>query len=274
MSTEALFELDLTDGPALTLHERASGHVAERYPWDSLEPSRYPAALLERARYSWTLRALNEFGSATVMGQLVQVMGEARVPLDLWSLAARFPAEEIHHVELCARMAMRLGGGTRLSYSPGAFAVAFDPSLTWLQRASELIVRVCCVGETLSFALLSGCLRATAHPLTRAVLTTLVQEEALHGRLGYLYLDWLAPDLDAAEKDRLGRVAREALEAQAPLWEKLRSTTKDGVTSEGFLLEHVTELGWMESRDYVTVSQETAETQVRAPLLRHGIRVP
>lgn len=47
-----------------------------------------------------------------------------------------------------------------------------------------------------------------------------------------------------------------------------------GVTSEGFLLEHVTELGWMESRDYVTVSKETAETQVRAPLSRHGIRVP
>ncbi|TSC25216.1 diiron oxygenase [Corallococcus sp. Z5C101001] len=269
-----LFEIDLTDGPALALHERASGNVAERYPWASLEPSRYPPLLVERARHSWTLRALNEFGSATVMGQLVQVMGEARVPLDLWSLAARFPAEEVHHVELCARMAMALGGGARLAYDPASFAVAFDPSLTFLQRASELLVRVCCVGETLSFALLSGCLRATSHPLTRAVLTTLVQEEALHGRLGFLYLEWIAPELGAAEKERLGRVAREALDAQAPLWERLRSTTKDGVTREGFLLEHVTDLGWMESQDYIAVSRETAETQVRAPLLRHGIRVP
>ncbi|CAM3171459.1 diiron oxygenase [Corallococcus sp. ZKHCc1 1396] len=269
-----LFEIDLTDGPALTLHERATGDLGQRYPWASMDPSCYPPLLVERARHSWTLRAFNEFGSATVMGQLVQVLGEARVPLDLWSLAARFPAEEIHHVELCARMAMSLGGGTRLTYEPAAFAVAFDPSLTFLQRASELIVQVCCVGETLSFALLSGCLRATSHPLTRAVLTTLVQEEALHGRLGYLYLDWIAPELGPSEKERLGRVARRTLDAQAPLWEKLRSSAKDGVTREGFLLEHVNALGWMESQDYVAVTHETVEAQVKAPLLRHGIRVP
>jgi hypothetical protein len=269
-----LFEIDLTDGPALALHERASGNIERRYAWDTLDASRYPPALVERARHSWTLRAFNEFASAIVMGQLVQALGEARAPLDLWSLAARFPVEEIRHVELCARVAMCLGGAARLVYEPESLAVAFDPSLTPLQRANELIIRMCCVGEALSFPLLSGCLRAAAHPLTRAVLETLVQEEALHGRLGYLYLDWVSPELTLAEKDRLGRIAGEALEAQAPLWERLRSETHEGVTSEGFLLQHVNELGWMESREYAEVARRAVETQIRQPLRSHGIHVP
>jgi hypothetical protein len=73
---------------------------------------------------------------------------------------------------------------------------------------------------------------------------------------------------------RLGRIAKEALDSQAPLWERLRGETHEGVTSEGFLLPHVNELGWMESREYAEVARRAVETQIRQPLLSHGIRVP
>jgi hypothetical protein len=57
----------------------------------------------------------------------------------------------------------------------------------------------------------------------------------------------------------------------APLWERLRSRVTDGVTSEGFLLEHVRELGWMESSDYAKTAREAVRREIIQPLARYGI---
>lgn len=268
-----LFEIDLTEGPASVLHRREFGDLDVAYPWDALDPSRYPPLLVERARIGWTENAFNEFCTAVAMGQLIQALGQARVPLDLWSMACRFPSEEILHVELCARVAMRLGGGAPVRYDPRSLQIALDPSLTPLQRANELIVRLCCVGEALSFPLLSGCMRSAAHPLTRAVLTKIVQDEALHGRLGFLYLDWIAHEFSPSERERLGRIARETIDEYAPLWKRLRSRVVDGVTSEGFSIDHVRELGWMDAESYAALAEASAEDAVAAPLARFGIVV-
>jgi hypothetical protein len=268
-----LFELELTEGLALTLHERALDHIEKRYPWESLNPEKYPALLVESARVGWTENAFNEFSTAAAMGQLIQALGQARVPVDLWSLACRFPLEELLHVELCSRVAMRLGGGAPMVYDPAHLKVELDPSLTSLQQANELIVRLCCVGEAVSFPLLSGCMRSAAHPLTKSVLTKIVQDEALHGRLGFLYLDWVGPELSLGERSRLGHVAKRTLEEYTPLWDRLHSRVVDGVTSEGFLVEHVNELGWMESHRYGELARDSVERCVRGPLAKHGIRV-
>lgn len=268
-----LFEIDLTDGPALAIHERELGHIEHAYPWHELDPTRYPPTLVERARLAWTENAFNEYCTAVAMGQLIDALGRARVPLDLWSMACRFPLDEIIHVELCSRVAMCLGGGAPLTYEPDQVGFELDPSLTPLQRASELVVRLCCVGEAISFPLLSGCMRSASHPLTKAVLTKIVQDEALHGRLGFLYLDWIAGELDPVERDRLGLAARETLREYEPLWERLRSRTVNGVTSKGFQLEHVHELGWMEAQAYKELALDSVERSIREPLLKYGIRI-
>jgi hypothetical protein len=242
------------------------------YPWDTLDPARYPPELVRCARRSWTENAFNEYCTFTAMGQLLQALGEAQAPVDLWRMASRFPGEEVVHVELCARLAERLGGLWDRRFDPAALAIPLDPSLTPRQRALELTVRLCCVGEAFSLPMLAGALRSASHPLTRAVLTTIVDEEALHGRFGFLYLEHAATDLPAAERDRLGRAASETLRTYAPLWEKLQSRVVDGITSEGFLLDHVRELGWMESTAYRALALATIERSVRAPLARFGIR--
>jgi len=269
-----LFEISITDGPAAVLHRREFGDLDTSYPWDELDPSRYPPLLVERARIGWTENAFNEYCTAVAMGQLIQAMGQARVPIDLWSMACRFPSEELLHVELCARVAMRLGGGAPLRYDPASVEIPLDPSLSPLERANELIIRLCCVGEALSFPLLSGCMRSAAHPLTRSVLTTIVKDEALHGRLGFLYLEWIASELSAAERDRLGRVARSTLDEYAPLWTRLRSRVVDGVTSEGFSIDHVRELGWMDAESYTALAHRSVEESVTTPLAKFGILVP
>jgi hypothetical protein len=250
-----------------------AGPPAREYPWDTLDPTRYPAELVRRARRSWTENAFNEYCTFIALGQMLQAMGEAQAPLDLWRMASRFLEEEILHVELCARMASQLGGLWPRTFEPDAIALPLDPSLTPRQRAAELVVRICCVGEAFSLPMLSGAMRTAAHPLSRAVLTTIVEDEALHGRFGYLYLAWAEAEWTPAERDRLGQAASSALATFAPLWQRLTSSVVDGVTSEGYRVEHVHELGWMESTAYRALALETVERAVRGPLAKLGVEV-
>jgi hypothetical protein len=122
--------------------------------------------------------------------------------------------------------------------------------------------------------MLTGCLRSASHPLTRGVLERIVRDEAPHGRFGWLYLEWLAEDLDDAERRRLATIAVDTLRVYEPYWKRLRSRVRDGVTSEGFRVEHVTALGWMESQAYATAAREAVRDEVVAPLARFGIEIP
>jgi len=58
---------------------------------------------------------------------------EARAPLDLIGVASRFPLDEMVHVELCARMAMELGGGTEIVHAPDELILDGDPSFSPLK---------------------------------------------------------------------------------------------------------------------------------------------
>ena len=265
------FQVHLVAGDAKILAAR--GHEARDYPWETLEPTRYPVELVRRARASWTENAFNEHSTLVAMGAMLQALGEAQAPVDLLRMASRFPEEEVLHIELCARVAERLGGLTPRVFDPGSIVPALDPSLTPRQRATELVVRICAVGEAFSLPMLAGALKSAAHPLTHAVLSTIVEDEALHGRFGHLFLAWASPDLRPAERDRLGRIATETLATYAPLWQRLTSHVEGGVTREGFLIEHVHELGWMESTAYRALALDTIERAVRVPLARFGIDV-
>jgi hypothetical protein len=223
MAQQALFEIDLAGGRAQRTYAKllapVVGNLDRDFPWDALDPSHYEPQQLERARASWTNGAFNEFCTATAMGQLVEIMGRANVPLDLWAIAASFPLEELLHVELCSRVTMRLGGGVPIVYDPDDLVLSFEPGLTPLQRANELIVRVCCVGEVFSLPMLVASMRAATNPLIRAVYEQIVRDEAMHGKLGWMYLDWIAPSLDDDERARLGRAANDTAAGMRRLWE-------------------------------------------------------
>ncbi|MEO7330868.1 MAG: hypothetical protein ABI193_20000, partial [Minicystis sp.] len=75
------FRVTFTSGAA---RAREAGALAPReYPWDALDPGRYPAELLRRARRSWTENAFNEHCTFIVLGQMLRALGEAQAPLDL-----------------------------------------------------------------------------------------------------------------------------------------------------------------------------------------------
>lgn len=268
----ASFELSWLGGAA-ERHARRRRSGIDDLPWGTLEPTDYPPELVERARLSWTQGAFNEYCTAAAFAELTGALLAANAPIDLVAMAGDFVADEMVHVELNARVAMELGGGAPVSVDFGALTPTPRRGLSPIQRASELCVRTCCVGEAFSVPMLVGTLRAAAHPLTRAVLQRIVKDESPHARLGWLYLGWIAEGLDARERRRLGRIAESSLAEYAPYWRSISSTAIDGITSEGFQLAHVHELGWMEAQAYAAGARHAVRTEIVEPLARFGIPV-
>jgi hypothetical protein len=140
-------------------------------------------------------------------------------------------------------------------------------------RAAELAVRYCCVGEAFSVPMLAGTMRAATHPLTRAVLERIVQDEAPHAQLGWLFLEWADGWLDDEQRSALAGVALDALMSYLPAYRDLRSKRDGEYTSEGYRLSDVHALGWMDSEAYAALARESVLHDVVAPLGRRGIAV-
>ena len=251
--------------------EKIFGDLESAYPWDSLNGEDYPEELRQRGRIGWTENALNEYCAAAAMGQLITALIEVKAPVDLIALASRFPSEEILHVILCARVAMRLGGGAPIVYDPESLAPPISRDLSPLQRANELVVRMCCVGEAFSFPMLRGSMQAATHPLTKAVLTRIVADERQHGLLGWRYLEWAQPRLDEDECLRLATIANETALEFTEFWERLQPGIEayEELDESGRKQYH--DMGWMAPSAYTELAQKTIREEVFGRLNDFGI---
>ena len=262
------FELEWMGGAAERGFRRARPFVDD-LPWDALDPRAFPVALVEAARVSFTEGAMGEYTTAAYFAALLRALLEARAPIDLIGMAGVFVSDEMLHVELNARLAMALGGAAPLLVDFEeliADASDTDPIL----RASALAVRVSCVGESLSVPLLAASASVATNPLVRAVLSRLARDEAAHARLGWLWLEHISPELGDDAKQMLARVALAEIEDQRDNWRNLTSRVRDGVTSEGFRVEDVHALGWVDSEAYA-VRAEQAVRDVIARLARYDV---
>jgi hypothetical protein len=267
------FELEWLGGAA-ERHFRKVRPGIDELPWGTLDPGAYPPVLVDRARLSWTEGAWREYCTAAAFAEVQHALLACAAPVDLVGMAGDFVADEMLHVELNARMAMELGGGAPLLADFDRLTPPIAPDLPAIARAAEAVVRTSCVGEALSVPLLAATRKAATHPLTHAVLDRIVRDESRHARLGWLFLEWAGDRLDAAERERLASVALAALRDESSTWRGLTSRVQDGVTSEGFLLAHVHDLGWMVSDAYVAEAERAVRLDVIAPLARFGIEIP
>jgi hypothetical protein len=246
----------------------------EAFPWGTLDPNDFEPKLLKRAQLSWTEAAFNEYCTAVAFTQLVQALLEVNAPIDLIGMASDFLADEMLHVEMTARLANELGGGANYQVDFTQLQLKLDEHLSPMQRANELVVRVCCVGEAFSLPMLAGCMKSSTHPLIQKVFEQIVKDEALHGRLGFLYLEWADEFLDDEERARLGRCAGDTLLQLSLLWRNLKSRVVGDKTSEGYKVEDIRKLGWMISEDYRRVAEESVRKEVVGPLAEFDIEIP
>jgi hypothetical protein len=260
-----LFELELVGGAMERRYRKARPEV-EAMPWGTLDLRSHSNEALVAARRSWTSAAFQEHRTAAVCCATLRALVEARAPLDLIAGFARFPLDEVVHVELCARMAMELGGGTELWHEPSAMCADADPALSPLLRACELVTRNFCVGEALSIPLLHGTWVRATHPLPRAVLGRIVRDEAAHGIFGWTFLDWVMPLLPPEGPELIRRTAVAAIHEVYRLWDDLR-TRPPAPTSAGHAL------GWMGTEEYLRLAARSLRSRVLAPLAERGIQI-
>jgi hypothetical protein len=265
MAKGELFELEILGDAVERRYRRMRPEVAAM-PWGTLDASKIPDDARIAARKAWTGAAFQEHRTGVACATALRALFECRAPVDLIALASRFPTDELVHVELCARMAMELGGGTEIQHDPNELVMDADDMLPPLLRAADLVVRFFCVGEALSIPLLHGTWRAARHPLPRAILGRVVKDEAAHGTFGFTFLDWALTKLGDEERQHIARAADRAIRGVRRQWDILRArgTTKYDQTVGDALM-------WMQSEEYLALAARSLESRVRAPLLARGI---
>ena len=268
---QAPFEIEWLGGVA-EKHFRRLRPATSELPWGTLEPSRYPLRLVERARAMWTQVAMSEYRAAMSFAEMLRLLLEARAPLDLVGMAGDFVADELSHVEIASRVATELGGGVSIDVDTTAMLPALSAELGALRRANDRML-VTAVHETFSESLATGAMRLSRHPLLKASLELIARDEARHTRIGWLYFDWAAEQTDDAERARLGENATVLIEELATTWRLRTSRVTNGVTSEGYDVDHVHELGWMDSESFAERARDCIRREIVPPLARRGIVV-
>ena len=264
-----LFEIEWAGGVAEHHFRRA--RPADDFAWGSLDAAHYPPSLVAAAREVWTGVAIAEYAAIAAFSQVVGALAAARAPLDLIGMTADFLADEVLHVELASRLLMRLGGAAPKEFDPSRLVPDISVGLTPIQRASELALRIGCVSEVFASATAGPIMLETTHPLVRSVYERIIRDEARHCRFGSLYFEWASEQLDDREKERLGRVALDAIRGYAPLWRRAARLPASPAEWQGF---DVHELGWMEPARYVPLALSAVRDKVVPPLRALGFVLP
>jgi hypothetical protein len=255
-----LFELEMLGGPTEGRYRRLRPEV-EALPWGSIDPTRHDPVDVEDARAHWTLAAFQEQRTAAACAETLRALLACRAPVDLVAVASRFPLDEVVHVEMCARVAEELGGGTPIKYDPRRLAPAPDRDDPPILQAAEMIVTAFCVGEAFSVPVLRGTWHAARHPLMKGVLGIIVKDEAAHGMFGWTFLDWAGEQL-APYRDHLARLARLAIDEFTANHEEIAKIHDRDVGRD---------LGWMEPTPYLELGRRAMRERVISPLQQRGI---
>lgn len=260
MSSAELFELSLLGGSFERRYRKHRPDV-ERLPWDGFDVQAFPVSQVVAAQKLWTMASFQEHRSAASAAETVRALVLARAPLDLVAAASRFILDELTHAELCARVAMGLGGAAALFHDPRQVIYRGDSNLSPLLEAADLVVRTYCVEESVAAPLLRATQRAAKVPLTKAVFGILAKDEATHAALGWAFLDWAADRLSDSDRAHLGRSAGEVLLRFRAGFPDPTARIEDGPG----------DLGGLTPMHYARAAEKHILRDVAQPLLARGI---
>jgi hypothetical protein len=187
---------------------------------------------------------------------VLRALFECRAPLDLVGVFSRFPLDEVAHVEMAARMASELGNVTAVRYADEDVIREPPATASALMRASELVVRIFCVGESLSIPLLHLAWRDADQPPVALA----------RGTVGWTFLDWAEPLLDDDDRVRLAAVANDAIAEILKLWARLKARPSGPRALRNGM-------GWVGDERYLRAAEVALAKRVVAPLLRRNIVV-
>jgi hypothetical protein len=260
------FELTLHGGGPERRYRKLRPDV-ERLPWEAISFSGASREVIAVARRGWTAAALQEYASADAQALMLRKLIQARAPLDLSAMASRFSLDELAHAELCARVADALGGGAAIAHREDRLYLRDSRSGHSLELdAARSVLWNCCVSESWSHAVLAALWAAEKQPLLRKVRARIAKDEAVHGRFGWIYLDWLLPDLEAEHRAWLGRQL-------APAVRSIERNLAAAAAQESAHFHPVCPSGGLGKAGFLAVAHDALRARVIEPLAERGLHV-
>ena len=205
----------VTDTPLARLHthqligEKPRTH--KPIPWSSFRASDYTDNARACAFEAIRMLATGEYLAIEGFSRVLSAMAYHDVPIDILSMAASIPTDEIRHAEIALRCASLIAETTvdKVGLDVPRLRPKKAPDVRGsIADLDAIVAVVAAIGETLSCALLTGCRNSAKSPMIKGVFSHILTDEVHHGRFGWYYLMWRAPMWTKAEKqllaDRVG----------------------------------------------------------------------
>lgn len=137
----------------------------------------------------WMAQALAEHASVAAFARFVLHLMQLGAPPDLLHSAIEAMDDEVNHAQLCFKLAERFRGHPA---SPGAYDISGTFSPEGESKASIIKAAVLegCINETISVELAREALSAATDEEVRAVLNSIMHDEAKHAKLAWQFLKW------------------------------------------------------------------------------------
>lgn len=147
-----------------------------------------PAALVEARRF-WRARFEAEHRSVAVFLLLGAQLLEANATIDAKAVMLRFAQDELRHTELCGLLLRALGEEPDVPVDVAVRPLATHAGCGLLERALRNTIYACCMSEMIALGRLVDVLETTTDPIAAAVTRSIVADEVMHGRFGFLFLE-------------------------------------------------------------------------------------
>ena len=161
-----------------------------------------PRATREAARRFWSQRAYSEYAALPVVSQILLKLAAESAPLQELAGASAILQDESLHTALSVEAAEALGGYVEdipdyLRFDiPSLAAPSSMPLVVWLTVG-------CCIGETVSRALIQARLKVTHAPQLKALVARTLRDENVHVAFGWATAKRALAALTDEERDAL-----------------------------------------------------------------------
>lgn len=144
-----------------------------------------------RVTAEWGRRVQAEYRSAATAARLVHLAIACGLPPALLTTGLRVVQDELDHARLSQQTRLALGGADRPLDLDLADLVSPPGRDGPLAELVDLAARDFCLGESFAVPLFRAMRAGTTHPVARATLDRVLQDEAVHRQLGWDCLDAL-----------------------------------------------------------------------------------
>jgi len=136
---------------------------------------------------SWRERARAEHLAVGAFALIAQELAQEGCDPIVLALATKASWDEVRHAETCRKMAIALGEKMPKAYR-GLPKVPMHADADATTRVLLHVIEMCCLSETITGVYFTEMHRRATHPIARAVIASLLEDELDHGRLGWAYL--------------------------------------------------------------------------------------